>query len=39
MKQLTDLPNIGKTLAEKLNAIGIENVQDLKKNGKRECNN
>jgi len=33
MKQLTDLPNIGKTLAEKLNAIGIENVQDLKKMG------
>ena len=27
---LTDLPNIGKTLAEKLNAIGIENEQDLK---------
>jgi len=33
MKKLTDLPNIGKTLAEKLNAIGIENVQDLKKMG------
>lgn len=30
MKQLTDLPNIGKTLAKKLNAIGIKNEQDLK---------
>ncbi|RLD26738.1 MAG: competence protein TfoX [Bacteroidetes bacterium] len=30
MKKLTDLPNIGKTLAHKLNTIGIENEQDLK---------
>ena len=29
MKQLTDLLNIGKTLAEKLNLVGIENDQDL----------
>ncbi len=30
MKQLTDLPNIGKTLAEKLNTVGVESEQDLK---------
>jgi len=30
---LTDLPNIGKTLAEKLKAIGIEDEQDLKEMG------
>ncbi len=29
MKALTDLPNIGKTLADKLNTIGIETEQDL----------
>ncbi len=29
MKQLTDLSNIGKTLAKKLNAIGIETEQEL----------
>ena len=29
MKVLTDLPNIGITLADKLNAIGIETKQDL----------
>ncbi len=33
MKQLTDLPNIGKTLAEKLNSIGIKREQDLKELG------
>lgn len=33
MKNLTDLPNIGKTLADKLNLIGIENEQDLKQIG------
>ena len=33
MKQLTALPNIGKTLAEKLNSIGIENEDDLKNVG------
>jgi len=30
MKSLTDLPNIGKTLADKLNIIGIKTKQDLK---------
>lgn len=33
MKNLTELPNIGKTLADKLNMIGIENEQDLKQLG------
>ena len=30
MKSLTDLPNIGKTLADKLKSVGIENEHDLK---------
>lgn len=29
MRNLTDLPNIGKTLAKKLNTIGINNTQEL----------
>lgn len=33
MKSLTELPNIGKTLAEKLNSIGIKNEQELKQLG------
>lgn len=33
MKKLTNLPNIGKTLADKLNMIGIKNEQDLKQTG------
>ncbi len=33
MKQLTDLPNIGKTLANKLEMIGIRNEQELKQIG------
>jgi len=33
MKTLTDLPNIGKTLADKLNKIGVKNEQDLKQIG------
>lgn len=33
MSSLTDLPNIGKTLAEKLNAVGIESEQELKNIG------
>ncbi len=33
MKQLTDLPNIGKTLAKKLNLVGIENEKVLKEIG------
>ncbi len=33
MKRITDLPNIGKTLADKLNNIGIKNEQDLKEIG------
>ncbi len=30
MKKLTDLPNIGTRLAEKLQMIGVRNEQDLK---------
>lgn len=37
MKELTDLPNIGKTLACKLNIIGINNVNDLKQIGSEEA--
>lgn len=33
MKNLTDLPNIGKILADKLYAIGIENEKELKATG------
>jgi DNA transformation protein len=33
MKKMTDLPNIGKTLADILNNIGIENEQQLKELG------
>ncbi len=33
MKPLTDLPNIGKTLAAKLKSVGIENENDLKSVG------
>ncbi|MEP1093746.1 MAG: TfoX/Sxy family protein [Cyclobacteriaceae bacterium] len=33
MEQLTDLPNIGKTLAQKLNTVGVESKQDLKEIG------
>ena len=33
MKALTELPNIGKTLAEKLKRVGIENENDLKSVG------
>ena len=33
MKPLTELPNIGKTLADKLNKVGIENEIDLKSVG------
>ena len=33
MRILTDLPNIGKTLADKLNMIGIKNEQELKEMG------
>ncbi len=33
MTKLNDLPNIGRTLADKLNTIGIENEQDLKEIG------
>lgn len=33
MKELADLPNIGKALAEKLNSIGINNELDLKEIG------
>ena len=33
MKSLTDLPNIGKTLAVKLILIGVESEQELKQLG------
>ena len=33
MGNLTDLPNIGKNLADKLNLIGIENEQELEQLG------
>lgn len=33
MNSLTDLPNIGKTLAEKLNKIGISNPKELLETG------
>ena len=33
MKELTELPNIGKTLAEKLNSVGIGTEQELKEMG------
>ncbi len=33
MRSLTDLPNIGRTLASKLNLIGIKNEQELKQLG------
>ena len=29
MESLTDLPNIGKTLARKLNGIDVKSIQDL----------
>jgi DNA transformation protein len=31
--ELRNLPNIGKTLAEKLKLVGIKNADELKKNG------
>lgn len=37
MKQLTNLPNIGKTLAEKLNSVGIENEKILKDIGSKNA--
>ncbi|MBN2348635.1 MAG: TfoX/Sxy family protein [Bacteroidales bacterium] len=33
MSELSDLPNIGKTLAEKLKKVGIHNEQELKNTG------
>ncbi len=33
MENLLDLPNIGKTLAIKLNKIGINNIQELTETG------
>ncbi len=33
MESLSNLPNIGKTLADKLNMVGIENEQELKQLG------
>ena len=35
MNTLTDLPNIGKILAAKLNTIGIHNEQELKQMGSK----
>jgi len=36
LKSLTDLPNIGKVLAEKLSLIGINNEEDLKMKGSEQ---
>ncbi len=33
MRELEDLPNIGKIMAQKLRSIGIASVADLKKTG------
>ncbi len=37
MSKLTDLPNIGKILAEKLNNIGIISQQELKETGSEKA--
>lgn len=37
MKSLTELPNIGKTLAEKLELIGVKTEQDLKELGSKNA--
>lgn len=36
MAQLADLPNIGKTLSEKLNAVGIISIEQLKTTGSKQ---
>lgn len=33
MEKLSDLPNIGKVLEEKLNNAGVQNVEDLRRLG------
>ena len=37
MKSLTDLPNIGKTLAAKLSRAGIHNAEQLKEMGSEDA--
>lgn len=37
MKKLTDMPNIGKVVAEQLYAAGIENDEDLIKTGSKKA--
>ncbi|RDY61711.1 TfoX/Sxy family protein [Flagellimonas nanhaiensis] len=37
MPQLTDLPNIGQTLAEKLNTVGIKTELELKEVGSKNA--
>ncbi len=37
MPKLTDLPNIGKTLSEKLNTIEITNFEELKTIGSKQA--
>lgn len=37
MEKLTNLPNIGKTLSEKLNSIGITNEQELIETGSEKA--
>ena len=37
MNELIELPNIGKVLAEKLNAIGVESKEDLISTGSVEA--
>lgn len=36
MDNLTDLPNIGTTLANKLKMVGINNLHDLAETGSRK---
>ncbi len=37
MSQLTDLPNIGKTLSKKLTSIGITTFEQLKATGSKQA--
>jgi DNA transformation protein len=37
LEDLTNLPNIGPTLAQKLQGIGIESLEDLKNSGSIEA--
>lgn len=37
MKRLSDLPNIGKTMEERLHAVGIDDIETLRQKGSREA--